>query len=126
MKLRDIVALLALVVMVKGAWMAALAQPVILGIGAALAAFDSEVLDVQLFEAGTDKSWLPLVNMQDKSEPAAKNEAGWAVIPDGKPLSELSGPVAAIAAKATPEPADKVIDTRRKTSEECVAEIVKE
>ena len=46
MKLRNIAALLALSVVVKGAWMAAVAQPVILGIGAALAAFDSEVLDV--------------------------------------------------------------------------------
>ena len=43
--------------------------------GAALSAFDSEVLDVQLFEGGTNKSWLPFITMQDKDEPAAEPAA---------------------------------------------------
>ena len=40
-----------------------------------MAAFDSEVLDVQLFEGGTNKSWLPFVSMLDKDEPAAEPAA---------------------------------------------------
>ena len=44
MKLRDIIALFTLCVMAKAAWLAALAQPVILGFGAVLAAMDLDIL----------------------------------------------------------------------------------
>ena len=50
MKLIDIFTLFTLSVMVKGAWLSAVLQPVILGFGAILSAFDSDVIDVQLFE----------------------------------------------------------------------------
>ena len=45
MKLIDIFALFTLSVMVKGAWLAAIVQPVILGLGAVFSSFDLDVLD---------------------------------------------------------------------------------
>ena len=45
MKLSDIIALFTLCVMTKAAWLAAVVQPVILGFGAVLAAFDLDILD---------------------------------------------------------------------------------
>ena len=65
MKLRDILTLFTLSVIAKGTWLAAVAQPVILGLGAVLAAFDSDVLEVSL---------LPFINKQDKTETAPKEE----------------------------------------------------
>ena len=50
MKSTFIFVLFTLVVIVKGAWWAAAVQPVILGLGAILAAFDSDVLDTQSIE----------------------------------------------------------------------------
>ena len=50
MKLSDIFVLITLSVMVEGAWWAAAVQPVILGLGAVLASFDLDVLDVQSME----------------------------------------------------------------------------
>ena len=47
MKLGGIFALFTLNVMVKGAWFIAAVQPVILSIGAILAAIDLDVIDVQ-------------------------------------------------------------------------------
>ena len=47
MKLISIFALFALSLVVEGTWIAAAVQPVILSIGAALAAIDLDVLDVQ-------------------------------------------------------------------------------
>ena len=50
MKLTFIFTLFTLAVIVKGAWWAAAVQPVILGLGAVLASFDLDVLDVQSME----------------------------------------------------------------------------
>ena len=47
MKLNTILALLMLIVMAKGAWLAAAAQPVILGLGALLGALNMDVFDAQ-------------------------------------------------------------------------------
>ena len=47
MKLSSIIALFTLVVLVKGAWWANLAQPVILGLGAAFAALDLDLVHLQ-------------------------------------------------------------------------------
>ena len=47
MKLREIFVLFTLSAIVKGIWLAAVAQPVILGLGALLAALDLDVLDLQ-------------------------------------------------------------------------------
>ena len=47
MKLRDIFALLSLSVIVKGTWLAAAIQPVILSLGALFSAIDLDVLDVE-------------------------------------------------------------------------------
>ena len=58
MKLFDIPALFALIVMVKGTLWAAAVQPVILSIGALLTAIDLDVLDINLS--------LPFINKQDK------------------------------------------------------------
>ena len=63
MKLSDIVALLTLSVMVKGAWLAAV-QPVILSIGALLSAIDLDVLDEKI----EWKNFLPFINKNSKSE----------------------------------------------------------
>ena len=46
MKLRDILALFTLIVMVRGAWLAAAVQPVIMSLGAVMSAVDLDVLDV--------------------------------------------------------------------------------
>ena len=50
MKYLFIFVLFTLIVIVKGAWWAAVVQPVILGLGAILAAFDSDVLNTQSIE----------------------------------------------------------------------------
>ena len=50
MKLSRIFVVFALLVIVKGAWWAAAVQPVILSLGAVLAALDRDVLDVYSFE----------------------------------------------------------------------------
>ena len=47
MKLSSIIALYTLVVIVKGAWWATLAQPIILGFGAAFAALDLDLVHLQ-------------------------------------------------------------------------------
>ena len=47
MKLNTILALLMLIVMAKGAWLAAAAQPVILGLGALLGVLNMDVFDAQ-------------------------------------------------------------------------------
>ena len=59
MKIFDIFALSALIVMVKGTLWAAAVQPVILSIGALLTAIDLDVLDINLS--------LPFINKQSKS-----------------------------------------------------------
>ena len=48
MKLRSLLALLFLIVIVKGTWWTAAVQPVILSLGAMLGAVDLDVLDIQL------------------------------------------------------------------------------
>ena len=63
MKLRSILALFTLIVMVKGAWLAAAVQPVILSLGAVLSAVDLDALDVQFTGL---KSWLPFISKQAK------------------------------------------------------------
>ena len=50
MKLAVIFALLTLSVIVKGAWLAAAVQPVILTLGAVMATLDLDVLDLQPIE----------------------------------------------------------------------------
>ena len=50
MKLTFIFTLFTLAEIVKSAWWAAAVQPVILGLGAVLASFDLDVLDVQSME----------------------------------------------------------------------------
>ena len=64
MKLRVILALLTLIAIVKGTWWAAAVQPMILSLGAILAAVDLD-LDVEPFEW---KNWLPF-----KKRSRAKN-----------------------------------------------------
>ena len=66
MKLRSIFVVFTLLVVVKGAWMAAIVSPVVLGLGAVLSAIDQEVLNVQSFEW---KSWLPFINKQAADNP---------------------------------------------------------
>ena len=50
MKLVSFLALLALIVMVKGTWWAAAVQPVILSLGAVLAAINQDVFDINSIE----------------------------------------------------------------------------
>ena len=59
MKTTDILVLLSLSVFVNGAWWAAVAQPVILGFGAAFAALDLDVpsLDILNFRPFDWKEW---------------------------------------------------------------------
>ena len=57
-QLIGIFALFTLSEIVRSAWLIAAAQPVILSLGAMLAAIDLDVLDV---------SWLPFVNKQEAS-----------------------------------------------------------
>ena len=64
MKFRDIFALFTLSVMVNGAFWAAAVQPVLLSLGAMLAAVDMDVLDIQL----------PFISKQDEAKPEAKPE----------------------------------------------------
>ena len=59
MKLRDIVAVLTLSVIVKGAWWAAVTQPVILGLGAAFASIDLDALEVHMIDWN---KWNPFRN----------------------------------------------------------------
>ena len=47
MQLNTFFALFTLVMMVKGAWFAAVAQPVILGLGAVMGALNMDVFDAQ-------------------------------------------------------------------------------
>ena len=70
MKLRDIFALLTLTVMVKGAWLAAAVQPVIVSLGAVLTAVDLDIFDMQPIQW---KSWLPFINKQASDEKQEKN-----------------------------------------------------
>ena len=76
MKLRSILAVFTLLVAVKGAWMAAIVSPVMLGIGAVLSAIDKEVLNVHPIGCpccshsfSSWKSWLPFINKQAAAEP---------------------------------------------------------
>ena len=62
MKFRDIFALFTLSVMVNGAFWTAAVQPVLLSLGAMLAAVDMDVLDIQL----------PFISKQDKAKPEEK------------------------------------------------------
>ena len=71
MKLRSIFVVFTLLVVVKGAWMAAIVSPVMVGLGAVFSAIDQEVLNVQSFEW---KSWLPFINKQAAAEPDPKGE----------------------------------------------------
>ena len=48
MKLANFFVFLTLTVIVKGAWWAAAVQPVILGFGAILTAFNEDALDIEL------------------------------------------------------------------------------
>ena len=64
MKLKSILAVFTLSVMVKGTWLAAVVQPVILSLGAVLGAIDLDVLDVQTIEL---KNLLPFINKQDET-----------------------------------------------------------
>ena len=57
MKLRGILALFTLSVITKGAWWDATVQPIILSLGAMMAAVDLDVLDVHLFDW---RQWLIL------------------------------------------------------------------
>ena len=66
MKLLTTFTLIAMSVVVKGNLWAAAVQPVILSIGAVLAAIDLDVLDVQR---------LPFINKQDKNEEKEVKEA---------------------------------------------------
>ena len=60
MKLLIIFALIALIELVKGTWLAAAAvHPVILSIGALFSAIDLDVLDIQPIEW---KNFLPFIN----------------------------------------------------------------
>ena len=47
MKLNTVFALLMLIVLAKGAWLAAAAQPVILGLGAVMGVLNMDVFDAQ-------------------------------------------------------------------------------
>ena len=58
MKLPAVFVLFALIVMVKGAWWATAAQPIILSLGAIWGAIDSDVLNVE--------SLLPFISKQSK------------------------------------------------------------
>ena len=62
MKLRDIFALFTLSVIVNGAFLAAAVQPVLLSLGAMLAAVDLDVFDIQL----------PFISKQDEAKPEEK------------------------------------------------------
>ena len=62
-----------------------------------MSAFDSEVLDVQLFEGGTNKSWLPFINMQDKNEPAADPAAEKKAASDTESAEKKKAREAAVA-----------------------------
>ena len=59
MKLSNILVLFSLIVIVKGAWWAAAAQPVLLGFGAVLTALNQNGLDVESLEL---KQLLPFLN----------------------------------------------------------------
>ena len=65
MKLLSIFALFSLSVMVKGAWWATAAKPVILGLGALLGTIDLDVLDTQPIEL---RNFVPFINKQDKKD----------------------------------------------------------
>ena len=76
MKLTSILALFTLIAIVKGSWLTAAVQPVILSLGAVLTSIDSDLadmLDVQTIEW---KKYLPFINKQDKQEaqPAEKSK----------------------------------------------------
>ena len=62
MKFRDIFVLFTLSVMVNGAFLAAAVQPVLLSLGAMLAAVDLDVFDIQL----------PFISKQDEAKPEEK------------------------------------------------------
>ena len=70
MKFKEILALLTLIVIVKGNLFASAVQPFIMGLGAIKAAVDLDLLDVQPIEL---KNWLPFVNKQSKSETKESN-----------------------------------------------------
>ena len=80
MKLSDIFALLALSVIVKGAWWIPAVQPVILSIGAILTAFDLDVLEVkpvewrnwQIFKS--DKKETPTDTKEEEERPSAETK----------------------------------------------------
>ena len=64
MKSIDIFALFTLSVIVKGTWLAAAVQPVILSLGTVLAALDLDVLDVQPIKW---KNFLPFTNKMEET-----------------------------------------------------------
>ena len=70
MKLSVIIALFSLSAIVKGAWLAAAAQPVILTLGAILGALDLDILDFEI----------PFINKQEKEgkkEDLGEDEKGF-------------------------------------------------
>ena len=87
MKLGSIFALFTLSTIVKGAWFIAAVQPVILSIGAILAAIDLDVIDIQpikfrnFFAETRHKEDLPGFEIDDfeddfKKSPKEKNDVG--------------------------------------------------
>ena len=65
MQLNTLFALFTSVMMVKGAWFAAVAQPVILGLGAVLGALNMDVFDAQPIRWDI---FVPLFNPNKKSK----------------------------------------------------------
>ena len=63
MKLASLFVFLMLTVTVKGAWWAAAVQPVILGFGAILTAFNEDALDIEL----------PFINLRDSHHKQQSN-----------------------------------------------------
>ena len=82
MKLSDIIALFTLCVMTKAAWLAAVVQPVILGFGAVLAAFDLDILDSLPFITYITIVDNPAFLKQNPKTPKPQNPmvCSWAVI----------------------------------------------
>ena len=80
MKLSDIFALFALSVIVKGSWLAAAVQPVILSIGAVLTAIDLDVHQTLPFEwrnwqiFKSDKEETTSDSKGDDEKPSAKDD----------------------------------------------------
>ena len=95
MKLLDILVLLTLSVVVKGTWWATAVQPVILSMGAILAAIDLDTLNLQpiewenwqIFKSDTDKTQTVTQDEEEESKTqfvdsdteTNENQANWKV-----------------------------------------------